>query len=239
VADQIDAQHLLGIASHHLGLAQEYDPYERYPGITSREEFRDLIRRDPAFAPLGLDDDRYLTARIGGNLVTSLHRKIGDMYGEMFSYLIGARFGLTSAELSFSVRLRIGGRVQARSTDGMIPRSKLGDLPLPLLPNEWTRSEGLAFEVRSCYQIGDSKRIQADYDMALALKQKRLVPVMLVFCTTSLRSPLARLAQTWVLFEGLQAFEFVRELTGFDLLGFLKRFSTDLRAHVASALSKL
>jgi len=70
VPDQIDPQHLLDIAGHHLGLVQEYDPYQSFPGVTSREQFRELIRRDPAFAPLGLDDDRYLTARIGGNLVT-------------------------------------------------------------------------------------------------------------------------------------------------------------------------
>ncbi|MBM4032117.1 MAG: type I restriction endonuclease [Planctomycetes bacterium] len=237
--DEIEPQHLLEIAGHHLGLVREYDPYQSFPGVTSREQFRELIRRDPAFAPLGLDDDRYLTARIGGNLVTSLHRKIGDMYGEMFAYLIGTRFGLTKGELSFSVQLRIGRRVQARSTDGMIPRAKIGGLALPRLPRKWADNEGIAFEVRSCYQIGDSKRIQADYDMALALKRKRLVPVMLVFCTTSLRSPLARLAESWVLFEGMDAFQFIRELTGFDLHSFLESSGEHLRSHVGAALSKL
>jgi hypothetical protein len=80
---------------------------------------------------------------------------------------------------------------------------------------------GLALEIRSCYQIGDSKRIQADRDMALALRQISLSPVMLVYCATSLRSPITRLSQYWCLKEGKDAFDYIHQLTGFNLLGFL------------------
>ncbi|PJF31841.1 MAG: hypothetical protein CUN51_02550 [Candidatus Thermofonsia Clade 1 bacterium] len=82
---------------------------------------------------------------------------------------------------------------------------------------------GTAFEVRSCYQIGDSKRIQADRDMALALKAKDIEPVMLIFCKTSLRAPVIRLRNYWQLYEGQAAFDFVRTLTGIDLQAFLQQ----------------
>jgi len=85
--------------------------------------------------------------------------------------------------------------------------------------------KGMAFEVRSCYQIGDSKRIQADLDMALELRNQNFEPVMLIFCSSSLVSPVKRLSQTpyWRVRAGNEAFGFISALTGFDLYSFLQR----------------
>ena len=128
---------------------------------------------------------------------------------------------------------------------------------------------GMAFEVRSCYQIGDSKRIQADRDLALSLKRDQIEPIMLIFCVISLSSPVRRLSNYWTIYEGKHAsglthldcscpihrayrgkdapltppsvppqaggraltvrlrksyaFDFVYELTQFDLYGFLRQ----------------
>src|SRR5205085_12123452 len=145
-------------------------PYKSYVGIRNREEFQLLLSKDPAFGVLGLEDERYVIARVGGNLVTSLHRKIGDMYEAIFAYLLKETYGLTEDELHFDVEVRIGERLQIRSTDGIIRKGKYNKL----IPKRWRRSDGVGFEVRSCYQIGDSKRIQADYDMSLALKAQNI-----------------------------------------------------------------
>lgn len=234
-----DGAVVLAIAEKHLALIAAYNPYRNFQGVKDRAEFSKLISNDPAFTAFGFDDDRYAMARIGGNLITSLHRKIGDMYEDVFGYLLQCRFDLSADDLVFSVDVPIGNRIQQRSTDGLIPRDVLRRSNLPMLPRDWKKGDGLAFEVRSCYQIGDSKRIQADWDMALALKAQKIIPVMLVFCSTSLKSPVLRLRQSWCLFEGQQTFEFIAALTGFDLYGFMQENRDHFRKPIMAAFARL
>jgi len=210
------------IIHHHLSVVLEYDPFERFDGICDKESFLEMIGNDPAFAPFFLDHPKYVTARIGGNLITSLHRKLGDMYEEIFKTLLADKFQLPEEEFSYSLMLNIDGKSQKRSTDGLIKYSSLSRKDKSQLKNIFSQdSTGMGFEVRSCYQIGDSKRIQADRDMAVALKEKGIDPVMLIFCTSSLKSPVKRLAKYWTIFEGENTFGFIRGLTGFDLYSFL------------------
>jgi len=221
----------------------DFDPYRNFPAVADRRQFRELIASDPAFRHLGLDDDRYVRARVSGNLITSLHRKIGDMYEEVFQYLLVSTFGLSEEELRFSVDVTIGNRIQRRSTDGVVTTHHLVakniDVArlLPTCSENWKASSGLGFEVRSCYQIGDSKRIQADYDMALRLQSLGYVPVMLIFCLSSLRNPIARLSRTWNLLQGETAFLFVRNLTGFDLDCFLGRHSDQFKSIMSAVFA--
>ena len=140
------------------------------------------------------------------------------MYEDIFQTLLANRFKLSSAELSHKLELSIDGKPQPRSTDGFISHSLL-------TPDDRIRLQiildlnfaGSAFEIRSCYQIGDSKRIQADRDMALALRKQQIEPVMLIFCSSSLVSPVKRLKNFWEIYEGEKAFDFVKNLTNFDL----------------------
>lgn len=213
----IDENELLEIAKFHLNKVLEFDPYKSYKGVNNRNQFKNLMMSDPAFASLGLNDDRYVIARVGGNLVTSLHRKIGDMYEALFGYLLQKKYNMTAEELNFSVDVRIGGRTQKRSTDGLIKKEKFTEK----IPHLFKSFDGIGFELRSCYQIGDSKRIQADYDMSLALKAKNILPIMLIFCTTSLKSPVARLSKSWTLYEGEDSFEVVKQFSDFDLYAFM------------------
>ncbi|MDY7013374.1 MAG: type I restriction endonuclease [Cyanobacteriota bacterium] len=229
----ISEAELLELAITNIRKVLEFNPYKSYPGIENREEFQQLIARDPAFCALGLDDERYVIARIGGNLVTSLHRKLGDMYETLFGYLVKKSFDLSESELHFSVEVRIGDRTQVRSTDGLIRKNKFNSR----IPEAWMTYQGVGFEVRSCYQIGDSKRIQADYDMSLALKAYDILPVMLVFCNTSLKSPLARLSKSWEVYEGQHSFDLVKRITGFDLYDFLIRHSQPLTEEIDNIFS--
>jgi hypothetical protein len=230
---------LLEIGNRHLRKILEYDPYHSFPNVKTRSDFIKLLNKDPAFSTLGLCNEKYVIARIGGNLITSIHRKIGDMYEEMFQHLIAERFSLSESEIQYHVKVRIENREQARSTDGMIPIAKLRRSYLPQLNASWQQSTGLGFEIRSCYQIGDSKRIQADWDMALALKAQGITPIMLILCETSLRSPVSRLSTSWNLFEGKGAFQFIRELTGYDLFDFMTRHSDPLGAIITKVLANL
>jgi hypothetical protein len=229
----INEAELLDLAVTNIRRVLEFSPYKSYTGIKSREEFQQLIARDPAFGVLGLDDERYVIARVGGNLVTSLHRKLGDMYEALFGYLLKKSFGLKEDDLHFSVEVKIGERTQVRSTDGLIRKDKFNQR----IPEIWMEYQGIGFEIRSCYQIGDSKRIQADYDMSLALKSYKILPVMLVFCNTSLKSPLARLSKSWELYEGINSFNLVELITGFSLYSFLQQNSQLLKQEVDNIFS--
>ncbi|MFB2839537.1 type I restriction endonuclease [Floridanema evergladense] len=177
----IDETRLLELAITNLRKVLEFNPYKSYPGINNREEFKQLIARDPAFGTLGLDDERYIIARV----------------------------------------------------DGLIKKDKFNQR----IPQAWIDYQGIGFEVRSCYQIGDSKRIQADYDMSLALKSYNILPVMLVFCNTSLRSPLVRLSKSWELYQGMSSFNLVESITGFNLYNFLENNSQILKAEIDNILS--
>lgn len=183
---------LLNLALSQIRKVSAFDPYKNYPGINNRDDFKGLISTDPAFGVLGLDDDRYIIARVGGNLITSLHRKLGDMYESLFSYLLQKAFVLNSDELKYTVQV----------------------------------------------QIGDSKRIQADYDMSLALKSDDILPVMLIFCNTSLKSPVVRLSKSWELYQGMGSFDLVESITGFNLYQFLQNHSATLKQEIDLVLSK-
>lgn len=157
----INEKEVLNIAISNIRRVLEFSPYKSYSGINSREEFQVLLANDTAFGALGLDDERYVIARVGGNLITSLHRKIGDLYEGIFAYLLKETYSVNDEELHYGVEVKIGDRVQLRSTDGLITREKYNEF----IPEHWLQFNGIGFEVRSCYQIGDSKRIQADYDI--------------------------------------------------------------------------
>ncbi|BBL73708.1 hypothetical protein [Methylomagnum ishizawai] len=230
---RINEQELLSIALRNLNRVHSFDPFASYPGVNSKADFIGLINNDPAFCHLGLGTDEYVMARIGGNLITSLHRKIGDMYENIFSYLLIKVFNIPEHDLHFSVNVRINDRFQERSTDGLIPKEKYKDN----FPLDWRSFDGVGFELRSCYQIGDSKRIQADYDMALALKANNILPVMLIFCETSLRSPVTRLRNSWDLYEGADTFRLIHAITGFDLHDFMFRHRDHFSESINTALS--
>ena len=75
--------------------------------------------------------------------------------------------------------------------------------------------------------------------MSLALKSYEILPVMLVFCNTSLRSPLARLSKSWELYEGMSSFKLVESITGFNLYNFLQKNSQVLKKEIDNVFSLL
>jgi len=215
---------LRAIVVRNLERVLAFDPFKHFEDVETREAFASLLESDPAFAPFSLANAKYIAARLGGNLITSLHRKLGDLYQEIFLQLLRVHFQLPEENLTFSIEIEIDGNKQKRSTDGMIPHALLSEAERERLVTLLNFNRvGTAFEVRSCYQIGDSKRIQADRDMALALRAKDIEPVMLIFCKTSLRAPVVRLRNYWQLYEGQAAFDFVRALTIVDLQAFLQQ----------------
>ena len=153
------------------------------------------------------------------------------MYEGLFKVLLREKLNVPEIDLAYAVEININGETQQRSTAGLV--RFVGDSGTDQTRlSQLTQIEGvvgMAFEVRSCYQIDDSKRIQADRDLALNLKKDRIEPIMLIFCATSLPSPVKRLSNYWSIYEGKSAFDFVYELTQFDLYEFLTQERETIR----------
>lgn len=211
------------IISHSLSRISSFDGFKKFEGVSNSEDFKKLMQRDPAFAPFCLDREKYIIARIGGNLVTSIHRKLGDLYEDIILELLNYKYGFSKAYLKFFLNIVVDGLEQQRTTDG---RLILSDIENEELKNKVAGLiidgyDGFAMEVRSCYQIGDSKRIQADDHMATALKVLNIEPKLIILCNTSLVSPVKRLSKNWTVYQGADSFEFIKDLTDFDLYQFL------------------
>ena len=76
--------------------------------------------------------------------------------------------------------------------------------------------------------------------MALELSKRNIKPIMLIFCNTSLKSPVKRLAKSWDLYEGVDSFSLIKEITDVDLFDFMKKnekiFSETLEEIISSTL---
>lgn len=73
--------------------------------------------------------------------------------------------------------------------------------------------------------------------MSLALKSYQILPVMLIFCNTSLKSPVSRLSKSWELYEGIDSFNLVHTITGFDLYNFLQINSKSFKKEIDNIFS--
>jgi len=75
--------------------------------------------------------------------------------------------------------------------------------------------------------------------MSLALRSYNILPIMLIFCNTSLKSPVTRLSKSWELYEGRHSFDLVETITNFSLYNFLQNNSQTLKEEIDQVLSKL
>lgn len=214
---------LKNVIKSNLEKITEFDAFKKFEDVSDICEFKEMICNDPAFSPFYLNCDKYVIARIGGNLITSIHRKLGDLYEELILELLHYKYGFSKDYLKFSIDIVIDGKKQERTTDGRILLNDIQDEELRQKVNNLVISgyDGFAMEVRSCYQIGDSKRIQADDHMATALKNLKIEPKLVIMCNTSLSSPVKRLSKNWTVYEGLDSFDYIKNLTDFDLYTFL------------------
>jgi hypothetical protein len=201
----------------------ELDIATQYAGFSTIGEQAAQFSADPAWGPFSIGHPNFMRMRVIGNYYTAIFRKFGDLYQRVTETVIMRTLGLGEADLKYAFDISVDGGSQRRSLDIAIIPDRVAD---PSARERVTKflsrinrapTATAVLEVRACYMIGDSKRIQADEHAANSARRAGLMPVMLIYCTTSLRSPVDRLRRSWFLFEGQDTFDFVRSLTGFDL----------------------
>lgn len=217
-------ERLLDIARNELQTAA------RYAGFGKIVDQIASFREDPVWSHFGFDNEEFLRLRYIGNYYTSIFRKMGDMYERFVKSVVVHALGLDPADVDYAFDIVVNGETQRRSLDVAIDVEKISHPEtrervyevFQAIAGTDEAPRVAVIEVRSCYQIGDSKRIQADETAALAARATGLVPILMVFCSTSLVSPLKRLRKTWHLTEGMESYDLLRAITRFDLYSFLK-----------------
>jgi hypothetical protein len=98
---------------------------------------------------------------------------------------------------------------------------------------------GVGMEVRHCYQTGDSKRTQADEALARHFLVSGVLPLMPLFCNQSNPSIIQRYRSVWVIKQGRESYNMIKEFSGYDFLDFQTRNREDFRAPVLAMLRSI
>jgi hypothetical protein len=243
-------QALHALTMEHLAKLAEY-----IPGPVKKKGTRDKLlsgyQQDPVFSMFGLDSQEYLAATLSGGTVTSIHRKIGDIYEACVKTIFMQALNQSPTDVTYSTIIRSGNEEEKRSADAYLQFDKLDAAArqrvssyclaevAKLTSNPNINLKGVGMEVRHCYQTGDSKRTQADEAMARHLLLSGILPIMPLFCNQSNPGIVARYKSVWVIKQGLEAYDMIKVFSNFDFFEFLKRNRKDFRKPIINLLRSL
>ncbi len=243
-------QTLFGLTMNHLAKLEGY-----VPGAVRRAGSKDRLLKiyaeDPVFSVFGLDSTEYIGATLAGGTITSIHRKLGDIYEDSITTIFSKTLSLTTDQLQYTATIVIDNEDQDRTIDAYVQfdqvepdaRNRIKTYCIAelnkLTSNAQVTLKGVGMEVRHCYQTGDSKRAQADEHMARHLFVSGILPIVPFFCGQSNRSIVSRYRSVWVVKEAMESYDMVRQMTGYDFCDFLKRNGEDFRRPVITMLRSL
>ena len=230
IANALD-QSLYDIAMEHLAKLADYlpGPVKKAGGTRGKSACSAYID-DPVFSIFGLDSVEYLAATLSGGTITSIHRKLGDIYEGCVRKIFMDRFNLAESQIAYCAIIRSGENEENRMPDTYLQFDRLPAAARPRITQYAERELsqltatpqinliGIGMEVRHCYQTGDSKRTQADEAMARHLLVSGILPLMPLFCNQSNPSIIQRYRSVWVVKQGMDSYNMVREISGYDFM---------------------
>lgn len=241
---------LYALTMEHLAKLAEY-----IPGPVKKSGSRDKLlaayQQDPVYSIFGLDSLEYLGATLAGGMVTSVHRKLGDIYEGCIKTIFMQTLNLPPTDVIYSTVIRSGDTEEDRSADAYLQFDKLDKAArervsaycetelAKLTSNPKIALIGVGMEVRHCYQTGDSKRTQADEALARHLMLSGILPVMPLFCNQSNPGIVKRYRSVWIIKQGMESYDLVKVFSGYDFYDFLKRNRADFRKPVIELLRSL
>ena len=243
-------QSLHALTMEHLAKLAAY-----IPGPVKKAGSRDRLlaayRDDPVFSIFGLDSVEYLAATLAGGTVTSIHRKLGDIYEACVKTILMQALNFSPTHVTYSTIIQSGDTEEDRSADAYLQFDKLDKASrrrvtaycqaevAKLTTHPKVSLVGVGMEIRHCYQTGDSKRTQADEALARHFLLSGILPLMPLFCRQSNPGIVARYRSVWVIKEGMEAYDMVKTFSGYDFHDFLKRNRDDFRKPVIDLLRSL
>ena len=237
----------------HLAKISAYvpGPVKKVGGDKSR-----LVERysqDPLYGIFGLDSTEYVSATLSGGTVTSIHRKLGDIYEDAVKTILVHRLSLTDEDLTYTASISSGDDAEERSADAYIQFDKLRPEDRSRI-EQWCQNEllklttqprvtliGVGMEIRSCYATGDSKRAQADEALGRNLLLSGVFPIIPFFCNQSNPSIIRRYKERsiWVIKEGMDSYSAIHAISGYDMYAFMSRNREAFRKPIVQMLRSL
>lgn len=245
-------QSLYDLIMAHLAVLKQYVPGPVKKAGGAKEQLLARYQKDPLYSIFGLDSPEYVAATLGGGTITSIHRKLGDIYEQSVATIFAHSLKIDAAHLVYSAKIQSGATEETRSADVYIQFDRVKNPEqrktieafcaaelAKLTTNPKVTLIGVGMEVRHCYQTGDSKRTQADEAMARHLLVSGILPMMPLFCGQSNPGIVSRYRSVWVIKQAAESYEAVRTLSGYDFYDFLYRNREDFRAPVIEMLRGL
>lgn len=178
-------QSLFDLTMAHLAKLEEYVPGPVKKAGGGKDALIAKYHADPLYSIWGLDSPEYAAATLSGGTITSIHRKLGDIYQDVVKNIFMKTLGQRASDVTYSAVITSGTKDENRSADAYLQFDRLKD-PARQRIVDWCSTElkklaanpqlkllGVGMEIRHCYQTGDSKRTQADEAMARHLFGRR------------------------------------------------------------------
>src|SRR5207244_5723079 len=117
-------QSLYALTMEHLAKLAAY-----IPGPVKKKGTREKLllayQQDPVFGIFGLDSLEYLAATLAGGTVTSIHRKIGDIYEACVKTIFMQALNQAPTDVTYSTVIRSGEEDEKRSADAYLQFDRL------------------------------------------------------------------------------------------------------------------
>ncbi|MBI4579202.1 MAG: hypothetical protein HY718_05835 [Planctomycetes bacterium] len=231
-------------------------------GITL-EEFQRLYHEDEFYSWFGLDSPLVYAAHKAAGGMTSVYRQIGLGCQIVFQRLLQDALGLSTPDATWSYEVpRPRGKSRVLSLDGRIPLEMVIADSRRSRVESWLREaasrvglkgrnasslQGCVFEVRQGYKSNDAKRQNADVSNAASAFAHRYLPVMLLLSVQIPENLAERYARArWLILRGTvsgstvdSTYVFCREVLGYDLAGFFRRNSAEIKAETLTVFEEL
>ena len=232
-------------------------------GGMALEEFREMYQADPFYAWMGLDSPLMYAAHKAAGGMTSVYRQIGMGGQRVFQQVLQDNLTLDAKQVlwSYTVPTREKAKTKTLSLDGRIDLSHVADKTVKKRVTAWIEAakdyvelpetapelEGAVFEVRQGYKSKDSKRQHGDLDNIASAYLYNYLPVVLLLSTQIDGDVAERYTQRrCLLLKGTESgrsvestYVFCREVVGYDLAGFFKRNSKEIRSQLNVILKAL
>ncbi|MGQ9548151.1 MAG: hypothetical protein ACUVSY_06395 [Roseiflexus sp.] len=248
----------LALILESIGVCARYKP-KLGQGIgdgLTLEQFQTLYRADPFYHRFGLDQPMMYAAHKAAGGMTSIYRQIGIGCEKLFRTILRDSLGLSDEDVMWSYEIVLPtGKKRTMHLDGRVSLDRIADRDKQDRFRKWMKEaankigidtgvfdklHGTVFEVRQGYKSKDSKRQNADIANAAVAYTRGYLPCVAMLSTQIDNDILNRYTrEKWVIMTGIvdarnpfmmSTYDFMRNVVGYDLAGFLVVGGFDLLA---------
>lgn len=227
----------------------------------SLADFQRLYGVDEFYSLIGLDSPLVYAAHKASGGLTSIYRQIGIASEHLLREIVKDSLSLSAEQVEWKYEYTKTKKQKAfHILDARISLSDIADARVARRMGEWLSQahertggdrrlvpQGAIFEIRQGYKSADSKRQNADLRFGAKAYQILHVPVVAVLSSQVSETVISRYQDAGMLVltgtlssdSTVSTFAFFREVIGYDLDGFFRRSSQNIKNVIHSLVEKL